>query len=319
MLPFKKKLQLVSVVAITLLSGCGHDSDLKDRALNEIFESNYSPAGPGGLCDKVEEAKLADVRIGTISKTDITGEFPKPLPAIVARHDFVCVMSGFGIKKKDPDQWVILAIDKEFGVVRCLRTGPKSVIDSLIQSCGFRDSSEAKVADTVVDEPKHQAPPSVAPAAPAAPVTSGALKAFESKAGRFATVSIRGNSDTGFMAMYVNGTKMVSDMSGTTPSFAQEWQREGRDIYLIAVGSGGTACPAEYRFLTVERGKLTLSDEFGNCSDIPEVSEGAGEIVVKFPSNDGSVDTARYVNGDVFWKEASDQAEHAIALAKVTY
>lgn len=136
--------EILFVVATTALVGCGSSggsgSDLQDAAMKELYESKYSSAGPGGLCDKVEDAQLSDVRIGTIARTQITGDFPKPLPAIVARHDYVCVMSGFGRKKKQDDQWVILAIDKEFGVIRCLRTGPKEFIDNLIQSCGFKDS-----------------------------------------------------------------------------------------------------------------------------------------------------------------------------------
>ena len=132
------------MVATTALVGCGFGggsgSDLKDAAMKELYESKYSLAGPGGLCDKVEDAKLSDVRIGTISRTNITGDLQKPLPAIVARHDYVCVMSGFGKKEIQKDQWVILAIDKEFGIIRCLRTGPKEFIDKLIQSCGFKSS-----------------------------------------------------------------------------------------------------------------------------------------------------------------------------------
>lgn len=114
------------------------DGILREEALNQILKSKFSLASAGGLCDKVEDAKLADVQVGTISKTDLTGNLAKPLPAIVARHDYVCVMSAFGKKERQPDQWVILAVDSEFSMVRCLRTGPKQIIDQLKDDCGFK-------------------------------------------------------------------------------------------------------------------------------------------------------------------------------------
>ncbi len=110
---------------------------LKEYAIREIYESEYSYAGPGGICDKVEDARLSDVRIGTISRTRLTGELSAPIPAILARHDYVCVASAFAKKEREPNQWVILAVDKEFDVLRCIRTGPKDAVNAQAKACGF--------------------------------------------------------------------------------------------------------------------------------------------------------------------------------------
>jgi uncharacterized protein YecT (DUF1311 family) len=128
------------------LSSCGifsnDESKLKAEALRELYESKYSLAGPGGLCDKVEDAKLADVQIGTIIYTNIDGKQANPLPAIVARHDYICVINHFGTKERQLNQWVILAIDQDFKQVRCLRTGLKWMIDALVEKCKFTTGIE---------------------------------------------------------------------------------------------------------------------------------------------------------------------------------
>lgn len=117
------------------------ESSLRAQALKELHESKYSTAA-SGLCDGgVANASLADVRIGTISTTDFTGDLKTPLPAIVARHDYICISNVRGAREHIADQWVILAIDAEFNMVRCVRTGYKDAIDGLIEQCKFRDKS----------------------------------------------------------------------------------------------------------------------------------------------------------------------------------
>ena len=117
-------------------------SDTRERleaaALAEIYESKYSTGKrDGGLCDSVENARLENVVIGTISRTVFTGDLAKPLPAILAQHDFVCVNRVMGSRTTDEDQWVILALDDEFEMIRCVRTGLKDTVHQLARQCGF--------------------------------------------------------------------------------------------------------------------------------------------------------------------------------------
>ncbi|EKF72881.1 hypothetical protein A11A3_16410 [Alcanivorax hongdengensis A-11-3] len=143
------KAMLSIAFSVAALAGCGEggaggpgeesaEAKLQQLAMKELFDSKYSLAGPGSLCDKVEDAKLVDVRIGTISRSSITGDFASPLPAIVARHDYVCVINALAKREHYADQWVVLGIDDEFGMIRCMRTGPKNIVDEVAQRCGFK-------------------------------------------------------------------------------------------------------------------------------------------------------------------------------------
>jgi uncharacterized protein YecT (DUF1311 family) len=136
-------------------SSCGifsnDESKLKAEALRELYESKYSLAGPGGLCDKVEDAKLADITFGTMSDAYTVGKHANPLPAIVARHDYICVINHFGTKERQLNQWFILAIDKDFNQLRCLRTGRKEHIDVLIKECKFSSETQAIAAKTTIN------------------------------------------------------------------------------------------------------------------------------------------------------------------------
>ena len=117
------------------VGGGGIQGELKDHALRQLFESKYSLTKPGGYCDHAELPRLTDIQFGTISRSPV--DLPHPIPAIIARHDFICVNDLLATKEANLDQWVILALDKEFNMVRCLRTGPRKFIDELIDQCQF--------------------------------------------------------------------------------------------------------------------------------------------------------------------------------------
>jgi hypothetical protein len=105
---------------------------LEKAALQEIFDG-----GAGGLCDSVEEPHLDNITIGTISREGVTGDLTKPLPAIMAQHDFVCVDRATGTRTQENDQWVIVAIDDDAQLIRCLRTGLKATVQQVAQECDF--------------------------------------------------------------------------------------------------------------------------------------------------------------------------------------
>lgn len=70
-------------------------------------------------------------------------------------------------------------------------------------------------------------------------------------------------------------------------------------VFFLETLSGGTACPAMYRFIFVESdGQVSITDSFGTCSDLPElrVSPESGSVV--FPNMNGSGTTSYQIRGE---------------------
>lgn len=113
---------------------------MKQAAMRELYNPQREVYGRQALCSRIEGAHLEDVRIGVISQTDLTGRLAKPLPAIIARHEFICVVNQLAKKDRITDQWVIMAFDDEFSMIRCFGAGLKERIDRIASECDFRDS-----------------------------------------------------------------------------------------------------------------------------------------------------------------------------------
>jgi hypothetical protein len=100
----------------------------------------------------------------------------------------------------------------------------------------------------------------------------------------------RGRIDTpsGPAVLTVQGTDLVLSIAG------QEFLFEGMlyssfadrlgDVVLIQLSSGGNACPATYAWLDTRPGSIRLTDEFGTCSDLHEISWDAETVTVSMPS-----------------------------------
>ena len=115
-------------------------SRLRDLAVEDLHKSKYSGARAEALCDTVSEETYDPVSYGVIRNSpEVLGDH-KPLPAVVMRHQYTCVNRTFATKDKQ-EQWVILALDDEFKMVRCLRTGPLSVVAQLASTCAFSPDS----------------------------------------------------------------------------------------------------------------------------------------------------------------------------------
>lgn len=56
------------------------------------------------------------------------------------------------------------------------------------------------------------------------------------------------------------------------------------DVVLLSVSSGGSMCPAEFVWLDTRPGLVRLSDRFGTCSDLAEVTWDAESLIVTMPS-----------------------------------
>ena len=61
------------------------------------------------------------------------------------------------------------------------------------------------------------------------------------------------------------------------------FQVDNEEIVLLGCCSGGTACPMLYRILQIKSEKLAfISEEFGNCSDSPQIKQEQGKIILSF-------------------------------------
>lgn len=97
----------------------------------------------------------------------------------------------------------------------------------------------------------------------------------------------------------VNGTEVLDDteslgvlLRGIHRSGVHAW-------VLVERASGGTACPSTFVAVDASASPPAASAEFGNCSDLPEVSADGDALVVVMPSRDGGADTYVVRGGEV--------------------
>lgn len=56
------------------------------------------------------------------------------------------------------------------------------------------------------------------------------------------------------------------------------------DVAVLSIASGGTACPAMFRIAYPDAsGKYVMTQEFGDCSDIPIITFEEKQVTLKFP------------------------------------
>ena len=75
-----------------------------------------------------------------------------------------------------------------------------------------------------------------------------------------------------------------------------QFEIDGGDtlVFFLECLSGGTACPATYRFIFAESdGQISITNSFGTCSDLPELRVSPESVMVVFPNMDGN-DTTRF-------------------------
>ena len=80
-----------------------------------------------------------------------------------------------------------------------------------------------------------------------------------------------------------------------------QFEIDGGDtlVFFLETLSGGTACPALYRFICAESdGQFSITDSFGTCSDLPELRISPENVVVVFPNMNGSGTTSYRLQGE---------------------
>lgn len=70
-------------------------------------------------------------------------------------------------------------------------------------------------------------------------------------------------------------------------------------VFFLEGLSGGTACPATYRFIFAESdGQISITDSFGTCRDLPELRFSPESVMVVFPSMNGQGTTSYRLQGE---------------------
>jgi hypothetical protein len=96
------------------------------------------------------------------------------------------------------------------------------------------------------------------------------------------------DTPSGTATLVADGTDMRLSVGGKAfvlneMVYASFGQRVG-DVVLIEMGSGGSACPAMYAWLDTRPGMIRLTQAFGTCSDLAEVSWDSEAVTLTMPS-----------------------------------
>lgn len=103
-------------------------------------------------------------------------------------------------------------------------------------------------------------------------------------------------------AVQVKGKTVFKDEEFSSLGIKKTYSLAGKSVGLVQLNSGGTACPAEYVFVTVgSDGAASVTNKFGNCSDMPKISKQGEKITLAFPGN--PAETWIYVNGKIAKKK----------------
>jgi len=89
------------------------------------------------------------------------------------------------------------------------------------------------------------------------------------------------------MELRLNGKK-VADAESMYAGFKAHFRElEGGEVVVMWASEGGTACPAQFRLIrVVGEGKVSVTDEFGDCSDSPNITLELlpeEQILIRFP------------------------------------
>lgn len=103
---------------------------------------------------------------------------------------------------------------------------------------------------------------------------------------RNGAISLNKDDDSDFK-LILNG-ESVATLSGLSVTIQEEFsfgEDEGYDVFLIAVNTGGMACPMKVYLLEVSgESDYALSDAFGTCSDYYEAyTEDDEKLVIGMP------------------------------------
>jgi len=86
-------------------------------------------------------------------------------------------------------------------------------------------------------------------------------------------LTVVGESGSGEQKLLLNGKELPYG-DGSSLFIEKKYIIGDKDVVLMMSIPGGTACPAQYFFVSISpQGNAKVSPEFGTCSDLPEFSQ----------------------------------------------
>ena len=102
--------------------------------------------------------------------------------------------------------------------------------------------------------------------------------------------------------VFVNGGRTYDNADGDRAlNIKAQFETDCGDtlVFFLETLSGGTACPAQYRFIFAESdGQIAVTDSFGTCSDLPELRVSPENVLVIFPNMNGNGTTSYQLQGE---------------------
>lgn len=102
--------------------------------------------------------------------------------------------------------------------------------------------------------------------------------------------------------VFVNGGLTYDNADGDRAlNIKAQFETDGGGtlVFFLECLSGGTACPAMYRFIFAESdGQISITDSFGTCSDLPELRVSPESVMVVFPNMSGQGSTSYRLQGE---------------------
>lgn len=96
------------------------------------------------------------------------------------------------------------------------------------------------------------------------------------------------NDDPNAISLQLDGKNIYSNTMAYSLAIEKIFYFDKKEVALVGINSGGTACPMTYVLISLfHNGRVVVSDEFGTCSDIPEIAQKADEIVITMPEKSG--------------------------------
>lgn len=116
-------------------------------------------------------------------------------------------------------------------------------------------------------------------------------------AGEIAVTAVKDSYGVTAHAISLAG-RIVYDQNDYLLEIEKVFNISEKTVVLFGVSGGGNACPGNFRFMTVDKtGNVSVTDEFGTCSDVPKISVAQEAITVTLPDLSG--------RGDEVWKYAN--------------
>jgi hypothetical protein len=108
---------------------------------------------------------------------------------------------------------------------------------------------------------------------PQLPPQETTVESLLTNAGTLSIVRIGEDTDLK-MELRLKGRKVYAIEGNMNAGFVAQFRTYASgEIVVMSVGSGGTACPAQFQIVHVEdAGKVSVTEEFGDCGDSPTIT-----------------------------------------------